>query len=240
MEADDKMSRNKWLIVAASAIVACVCIICVGALVAFVRPSLLNPLMPVYEYKIVPSTHEGYSLHTLTRGGTTYESDYTEYGLWTNFTDKQIGQTPLGGRVYTIPDQENYVVLYDFMSPIGVFRKSGTPPYDWRTDNFNEMHLYSTRIATATPNDPIISTDTQLIQDAVAPILGGAPAISPDQVNGSYESYVLYLYSEQLTGMSYGFGVYIDDSGQVYVAENTLSKEWSPASESFSEWAKSK
>lgn len=126
------------------------------------------------------------------------------------------------------------------MSPIGVFRKSGTPPYDWRTDNFNEMRLYSTRIATATPNDPIISTDIQLIQDAISPLLAGASAISPSQVNGSYEGYVLYLYSEQLTGMSYGIGVYIDNSGMVYVAENTFSKEWFPASESFSEWAKSK
>lgn len=208
--------------------------------ILFFRPALLNPLMPVYEYEIVPSAHEGYSRYTLTRDGTTYESDYAEYGLSTNWYDKQIGQTPLGGRIYTIPGQDNYVVLYDFMSPIGVFRNSQTPPFDWRTDNFNEMRLYSTKIVTATPDDPIISTDIQLIQDALFPILEGAATVSPSQVNGSYEGYVLYLYSEQLTGMSYGFGVYIDESGMVHVAENTLSKEWLPANKSFSEWARSK
>lgn len=88
-KAEDTMSRNKWLIVAASAIVACFCIICAGALVAFFRPSLLNPLMPVYEYKIVPSAHEGYSLHTLTGAvqPTKVITQNTDFGL-TGLTSK--------------------------------------------------------------------------------------------------------------------------------------------------------
>ncbi len=233
------MPRKKWLIVGASVVLVCVGLICVGGLIAFFRPSLFNPLMPVYEYEIVQSAHEGYSRHTLTRGNVTYEMDYAEYGLWTNWYDKQIGQTSLGGRIYTVPGQENYVVLYDFMSPIGVFRDSQTPAFDWRTANFNEMRLYSTKIVTATPNDPKISTDIQLIQDALSPILEATSAISPSEVNGSYEGYALYLYGEALEGMSYAIGGYIDDSGMIYVGENTLSKEWFPANEIFSEWAKS-
>lgn len=234
------MSRNKWLITGVIGILVCICVMAIALLViAFFRPSLLNPLMPVYDYEIVSSTYEGYSRPTLTPGSTTYESDYAEYGLFTNWSDQQIGQTSLGGRIYTIPSQENYVVLYDFMSPIGVFRNSQTPPFDWRTINFNEMRLYSIEIATATPNEPKISTDIELIQDALSPMLGNAPVISPSQVAVSHKGFALYLYSEQLAGMSYSIGVYIDESGQVYMAENTLSKEWFAASKAFSEWAKS-
>ncbi len=240
------MSRNKKFITGATVLFVCICGVAITLVaITFFRPSLLNPLMPVYEYEVVPSTHDGYSRHTLTLDGTTYESDYSEFGLWTNFTDKQIGQTPLGGRIYTIPGQENYVVMYDFMSPIGVFRKSGAPLFDWRTVNYNEMRLYSTEITTATPNEPIISTDIQLIQDAISPFLTGSSFVSQSDVSGISgisginEGYALYLYGDQLAGMSYALGVYINESGQVYVAENTLSKEWFPASESFSQWAKS-
>ena len=201
------------------------------------RQALLKAGTPVYDYKVVPSEHEGYSRQTLTIAGLTYESDYAEYGLSAAGNDFQVGQTSAGGRIYEIDPQRNYLVVYDFMSPIGVFRNSQIPPFDWRTTDFNEMRLYSTEIATATPQEPKTSTEAQLIQAALAPMRGDSKSISPNQVSGAYKSFVLYLYSEQLTGMSYAIGVYVDETGAVYVAENTLSKEWFPADELFSEWA---
>lgn len=230
------MSKTKrWILGGGIAIMILVAVFFLTAAL-LVRQSLLKAGTPIYDYKSVPSEHEGYSHQTLTIENHTYESDYAEYGLSAAGTDFQVGQTSLGGRIYEIDTQRNYLVVYDFMSPIGVFRDSQIPPFDWRTTDFNEMRLYSTEIATATPQEPKTSTDVQLIQAALAPMRRDSEPISPSQLSGGYKSFVLYLYSEQLTGMSYSIGVYMDDTGAVYVAENTLSKEWFPASELFSKW----
>ena len=190
-----------------------------------------------YVYQTTPSTHEGYAHQTLTIASSVYVSDYEEYGLASAGNDVLMGETTTGQRAYQIEGQADYLVVYDFMSPLGVFRNTLATPFDWRTVDFNEMRLYSTEIVTATPQEPKTSTEVQLIQAALAPMRGDSESISPSQVSGEYKSFVLYLYSEQLTGMSYAIGVYVDATGAVYVAENTLSKEWFPAAELFSEWA---
>lgn len=229
------MSRKKWLTLAAG-LFTCICIIAIGSVAVLIfRPSLLNPFMPTYEYEITPSAYEGYSHHTLTRGSLTYESDYTEYGLSTGGNDHQIGQTPMGGRLIEISGQPDYVVLFDFMSPIAVFRKSGTPPFNWRTIDFNEMHLYQIGVAGTAP---LTSTDANLIRETLEPLREGNSITASDQVDAGYQSYYLNLYSDQLQGMWYIIGVYKDTNGEVYVAENTFSKEWFPASKTFSDWVK--
>lgn len=227
------MSKKKWLTIGIG-ILSCICI--GGAslvVIGFVRPSLLNPFTPVFEYEITPSVHEGYSHHTLTRGSLTYESDYAEYGLSTGGNDHQIGQTPLGGRLIEITGQPDYVVLFDFMSPIAVFRKSGSPPFDWRSIDFTEMHLFPLDVPGVAPTT---STDVDLIAEALSPLRDGRSAIASDKVGTGYQSFYLNLYSDQLNGMWYILGVYKDINGRVYVAENTFSKEWVPASEIFAKW----
>ncbi|MBI3169345.1 MAG: hypothetical protein HYZ22_12750 [Chloroflexi bacterium] len=232
------MSKKKWLTVGIG-VFACICIAGVWLLgVGFFRPALFNPFMPVYEYEIMPSVHEGYSHQTLTREGITYESDHAEFGLSTGGSDHQIGQTPMGGRLIEVAGQPDYVVLFDFMSPIGVFRKSGNPPFDWRAVDFTEMQLYPYPSSATAGTAPITSTDAALIKEALTPIREGTSAISPDQVHAGYQSFFLNLYSDQLYGMWYMIPVYVDETGQAYVAENTLSKEWFPANETFSNWVR--
>lgn len=227
------MSKKKWLTIVIG-VFACVCVTVFGlAAVSLIRPSLFNPFMPVYEYEITPSTHDGYSHHTLTYGNIIYESDYTEFGLSTGGGDRQIGQTPMGGQLIEIVGQPDYLVLFDFMSPIAIFHKSGTPPFDWRTVDFNEMHLHPLDVTGVAPST---STDVIMIAEALAPLRAANSPVSQDQINTNYRSFILNLYSNQLQGMWYMVGVYKDVNGQVYVAENTNSKEWFPASKSFAEW----
>jgi len=229
------MSKTKrWIVGVGIAIILLAAGTFLTAAILF-RQGLFMAGTPIYDYKIVPSEHEGYSRQTLTIANLTYESDYAEYGLSAAGNDFQVGQTSSGGRIYEVDAQRNYLVLYDFMSPVGVFRDSTIPPFDWRSVDFNEMRLYPAEIATAAPKEPKTSTDVQLILDALAPMRGDSAPISPSQA--VYKSFVLYLYSEQLTGMSYAIGVYLDKAGAVYVAENTRSKEWFPAGELFSAWA---
>jgi hypothetical protein len=237
------MSRKKWLLIGVVGFAICICAIPIALLaIYFFRPSFLDPFTTVYAYEVVPSTHEGYSRHTLTMGNTTYESDYPEYTLSLAGGDNSqlIGQTPLGGRIYGIPGQDPsvYVVMYDFMSPVGIFRKSQYPIFDWHTATFRKMRLYPLGAGTNTTGAYKGSTDAQLIQNVLA-TLKGRTAISPSQVTGSTSNYALYLYSNQLPGMNFCAGVYMDGDGRVYLAENTISREWFPASQPFYEWARS-
>ena len=204
------------------------------------RQALLNAGNPPdYAYQTSPSTHEGYSHQTLTIAGSVYVSDYEEYGLSSAGNDILMGETATGQRVYQIAGQADYLVVYDFMSPLGVFRNTLVPPFDWRTVDFNEMRLYPMVAPnTQTPADPISSTDKDLLEAALSPLRDSSiTPLSPDQVTPT-QTYSLSLYSDQLSGMWYILGVYVDTAGKVYVAENTLAKEWFPASEAFSNWVK--
>src|SRR5215510_7658 len=97
-------------------IALCLCAITVtGLIVLFFFPALLDPFVPIYSYQMTPSTHTGYYHYTLTRGNTTYESDYDEYALFSQGDDHQIGQTLSGMRLIEISGQTNYIVVYSFM-----------------------------------------------------------------------------------------------------------------------------
>jgi len=202
------------------------------------RQAFLNAKnLTEYVYQTSPSTHEGYSHQTLTIASSMYVSDYEEYGLSSAGNDILMGETATGQRVYQIAGQADCLVVYDFMSPLGVFRNTLAPPFDWRTVDFNEMRLYPMVAPnTQTPADPITSTDKNLIAEALTPLRDSSiKPLSPDQITLA-QTYSLSLYGDQLSGMWYILGVYVDTDGKVYVAENTLSKEWFPASETFAEW----
>jgi hypothetical protein len=50
--------------------------------------------------------------------------------------------------------------------------------------------------------------------------------------------YCLYLSGGDLTTMEYCVGAYLDNAGNVYLAKDTLSKQWYPASQTLSDWVK--
>jgi hypothetical protein len=83
-----KLPRD-WLIGS----VPCVCAVPVAGIVFFFFPTLLNRFIAIYSYKMIPSTHIGYDHYSLTRGNTTYKSDYGEYALCSPGNDHEIGQT---------------------------------------------------------------------------------------------------------------------------------------------------
>jgi len=227
------MSRKKWLIPGIIGIVVCFCIVPAVSLAIYLfRPALLNPFMPVYDYKIVPSVYAGYMRHTLALGNQTYESDYTEYGLTSPGNDRQIGQTSQGARLYHIYGQDNFFVLYDFMSPVAVFRDSRQPAFDLGTAGVTDMLLAPLGLGPQkSTNDP------RIIQDVISTLTDRAPAAA--DTGGSLDKYCLYLSGGKLIGMQYCVGMYMDKAGQVLLARDTVSKELFQASPLVSGWAKS-
>jgi len=197
-------------------------------------PAILNPFMPIYIYKMTPSTQAGYYHYTLTRGNITYESDYEEYALFSPGNDHEIGQTLSGMRLIEISGQTNYIVVYFFMDQVAVFHESQVPPLDLSTASITDMKLASLAYAPGLGPEKD-SQDSQLIQDVITTLTEGNPTPSP--VGGSPDKYVLFLSGGDLTGMQYGVGVYVDSSGGVYLARDTLSKDWFQASPLFTQWA---
>jgi hypothetical protein len=234
------MPRKKWPIFLIAGIILCAVFGVVLAI--YIGGSYVaNSSAPVYAYGQSASAQSGYTRKTLTSEDTTYESDYAEYALNVTGADNSnlVGRVVEGGDIYAIPGQapSAYVVLWEFMSPVGIFRNSNHPAFDWRTASFYEIRLSSLTIATATPPVSKDSVNSQLIQDVLTSLKDGE-IVSPSQVSGDVESYALYLYSGELQGMNYCAGVYIDAAGRVYLAENTISQEWHLAGPLFSRWAK--
>jgi hypothetical protein len=238
------MSKNKWLILFALAAALCI-ILCTMAVVflgiigGFVSQRY-NPIYfgPVYTFEQSPSTHSGYRHSTFSSGNTVYVNDYDEYALLSANTNptQVVGRTEYGGdTICAIPGQKptSYVIHVGWMGPEGIYRNSQLPPFDWRNATFQKMQF-------AIPDGPAAnkqSTDAALIEDVVTTLKQAATTTPPSQVPGSYDNiYGLYLFSDQLPGLIYCVGVYMDNSGQVYVAENTSSKQWIQAGPRFTKW----
>ena len=227
------MTRKKWLIVGGAVLLVCMIPI-VGAAVFFFQPWLLTPYIPLYQFQRGDSNQAGYPLLTLTHGETTYVSDYTEYALSSPGYDRQIGQTTNGAHLYTIDGQKNYVVLYDFMDPVAVFRGVNQPPFDLNTLSVTGMQLASLAFAPGMGHEKN-TEDSKLIQNVIATVTKGTPISSTVSVSDSHK-YCLYLFGGDLTTMEYCVGAYLDNAGNVYVAKDTLSKEWYPANQLLSDW----
>ena len=195
-----------------------------------------------YSYEQSPSAQSGYTRQTLTSGSTVYESDSTEYALQLSGSDtsRLVGTITEGGKIYAIPGQDpsEYVALWDSTSPVAVFRNSKHAAFDWRNADFYKMQFTPPRSTnTAIPFKTKESANPQLLTE-VLESLKNETIVSPTQAGDGVKSYTLYLYSGELAGMSYCVGVYIDSTGRVYLAENTISQEWHQAGPLFSRWAK--
>lgn len=227
------MTNKKRPLVWIIGIALCICVLLIaGIVIVFFFPGLLNPFMPLYSFKMTPSTHVGYTHYTLTHGNTTYVSDYEEYALSSPGNDHEIGQTFSGMRLIEISGQGQYIVVYSFMDQVAVFRDSQASAIDLSTAGVTEMKLAS--LAYAPGLSPEKDTqDSEIIQEVVSTLTEGTPIVSP--VGGTPDC--LYLSGGLLIGMQYCVGVYMDASGQVYLAHDTLSKEWFEAGPLFTEWA---
>jgi len=231
------MTKKKRPIIWIVGITLCLCAVpVVGITLLFFFPAILNPFMPIYSFKMIPSTHTGYTHYTLTRGKTTYESDYEEYALSSPGNDHEIGQTSSGMRLIEIYGQKKYIVVYDFMDQVAVFRDSRYPAIDLSTAIVTDMKLAS--LAYAPGLGPEKDTqDSHLIQNVLAALTTGTPITAPPS-GSNLQKYCLFLSGGDLIGMQYCVGVYVDASGQVYLARDTLSKEWFQASDLLSDWVK--
>ena len=226
------MPKRKRLIVWIIGISLCLCSI---PLLFFFQPWLFNPFMPLYKFTSIPSAQAGYPHYTLTRGNVTYVSDYEEYALSSPGNDHQIGQTTSRMRLYEISGQTDYIVLYDFMDQVAVFRDSSQPVLDLSAITITHLKLASAEVAPGMAPEKD-TDDPQLIDEVLASLKRGTPAASS---NTNVKKYCLYLSGGDLMGMQYCAGIYVDSAGKVYVSKDTLSKEWYPVSPLFSDWVKS-
>lgn len=203
---------------------------------------------PVYTMEQTDSTHAGYRRTTLTSGSTVYENDFAEAPLLSvNTAPSQIvGKLDNSGEgekvyLYAIPGQNprDYVILGGEMYPLGVYRNSKTPPFDWRAAKFRQMEF-------AAPEGPAAhkrTTDPALIEEVLNVLRESkaAATIPADAATNDKNFFGIYLWSDQLPGIMYSPHVYFDKSGQVYLGFwNPTSPEWSPAGPLFSAWVKTK
>jgi len=195
----------------------------------------------------IDSSHPGYRRTTLTSGGTIYENDYTEAPLLAINTpsSRMVGELDNGGEgeqayLYAIPGQapKDYVILTGEMYPLGVFRNTRTPRFDWRSAKFRKMEF-------AAPEGPAAhkqTNDPVLIAEVVQALQGSKPTTIPSGAAAKSDSFFgLYLWSEPLPGIIHSPHVYFDETGRVYLGFwNPSSPEWSPAGPLFSSWIKTK
>jgi hypothetical protein len=238
------MSKKKWLLLFAIAIVLGVMAVAVLFIGFFVLPMgrPADLLLPVYTMEQTDSSHPGYRRTTITSGTNVYVNDYEESALVVFGSDptNAVGRTPVGGETFcTIPGRKpnTYLVHEGEMGPEGVYRNIQQPPFPWRTATFQKMEF-------AAPDGPAAhkqTTDPTLIADALTTLRDGKPTTPSSYVPGSYtNTYGLYLYSDQLPGIIYCAGVYMDHTGPVYLSENAASTQWIQASPRFANWAQIK
>jgi hypothetical protein len=238
------MSVKKWLLLLALGVVLCVGMV-VLAVVVFVmwprgRPADL--LLPVYTMEQTDSSHPGYHRTTITSGTNVYVNDYEEAALFAFGSEptKAVGRTPMAGETFcAIPGQKpnTYLVHLSEMGPEEIYRNIHEPLFPWRTAMFQKMR-FGGLLGPAMNKD---STDLALIADVHSTLRDGMPSKPPSYVSGSLTNvYVLYLLSDQLPGLAYCAGVYMDHTGPVYLAENPFSTRWIRASERFASWLQTK
>jgi hypothetical protein len=235
------MSKNKWLMLFTLAVALCMmAVLYLGIIGGFVSQRY-NPTYfgSVYTFlEQIPSSHNGYLRTSLSSGSEVYVNDYDEYSLLLENTNptQVVGRTEYGGdTICAISGQKptSYIVHVGWMGPEGIYRNSQQPPFDWRNATFQKMQFVM-------PDGPAANkrtTDSALIEDVVTTLKQGTAATPPSQVPGSYNNiYGLYMFSDQLPGLIFCVGVYMDKTGQVSLAENISSKKWIQAGPIFTKW----
>jgi len=237
------MSTKKWLLLLALGLALCFGLVALAVVVFLMwpmgRPADL--LLPVYSMEQIDSSHPGYRRTTITSGTNVYVNDYEENALIAFGSDTNaVGRTPVAGGTFCAIDGQKptaYVVEMGEMGPEGVYRNIHEPPFPFRTATFQKMR-FAALLGPAANKE---STDPTLIADVLATLRDGTPSKPSSYIVGSLTNvYGLYLFSDQLSGMVYCAGVYMDHTGPVYLSENQASTRWIQASPRFATWSQTK
>jgi hypothetical protein len=197
--------------------------------------------LPVFKSDQIDSSHQGYRRTTLTSGDLVYVNDYEECSLQLmNPEPKQvIGQEEFGdGKVCAIEGQKTTAYISadvgSEMPAYEVFRNISQPPFDWRKASFQKM-----RFATG-PAANKETTEAALIKDVISTLTHGKPTISASMVSTDQSNWkkfsVLFLFSDELPGLIFSVGVYMDDGGHFYLAENQNATQWIEVSGVMTNW----
>jgi hypothetical protein len=246
------MTKTKWLIIGAVAVT--LGLMTGGAVLiwCFVsqdgHPELYG--LTVYTTEQIPSAHPGYRRTLLTSGDKVYVNDYEEYSLRLFDIDPKtvVGRSPFGGgKICSIPGQPTNAYLAadcgSEMPSYEVFRNTQSPPFDWRHATFQRMQLAMLLGPAANKQ----TTDPALIQDVLRTLIDGTPTTAPSALVTNTQE--VHLFSDQLPGMIFSPSIYIDPTGNIYLAENytvvdyralKVQARWIPASPLFTKWAQTR
>jgi hypothetical protein len=213
---------------------------CITLQVCGCGSSEFDRALPVYTMDQTDSSHPGYRRSTLTSGSTVYENDYPEQALQlVNVSPTQIvGRLNGWGEktyLYAIAGQDpkDHVVPVNEMYPDGIYRNTKLAPFDWRSARFQKIEF---ALATG-PAAHKTSTNSVLIDEVLAVLKEEKPSTPPSYVPGSFTNVTaIFLYSDQLPGLKFTPGVYMDPTGPYYLADNQSSRTWFRAGPLFSTW----
>jgi hypothetical protein len=199
--------------------------------------------LPVYKLNQTDSSHNGYRRTTLSSGSSVYVNDFEEYSLQLMNPEPKlvIGGREFGdSKVCAIEGQETTAYIAanvgSEMPAYEVFRNINQPPFNWHKATFKKMRF-------AIPTGPASNKETAdntLIQDVLTTLRDGKPTISaslfPTNLTNWKHFTTLQLFTDELPGMVFCVGVYMDDAGHFYLAENQSAKQWIEASALMTKW----
>jgi hypothetical protein len=250
------MTKKKWFILAALVLslgligMALVLALVLGFFVGHQEATADGSGQPVYTLDQTASSHADYRRTTLTRSNDVYVNDYDEASLRliTSEPKPAIGRYGIGtGNVCTIPGQPATAYIAgdvgSEMPAYEPFRNLKQPPFDWRTANFREMNF----LPPGGRSNWRQSTNTALIAEVVRVLRDGAPVELPafpfTGMNTNLTT--INLTCDQLPGLLFCPPVYIDDNGNLYLAESftidwttkpaEVRARWIPASPMLTE-----
>ena len=243
------MTKKKWLVVVALALVAAAGLVTVAVVIGLsVMP--VGSSLPVYKFQQTASSHPGYRRTTIRSGTTVYVQDYDEYALRLAYPEptNAIGRTQFGGgKVCAIPGQKPaaYVAVDcgSEMPAYEVFRNSRQPPFDWRTLQFQSLQFEGAIGRTEHKS----TTEPAVIDDVLHTLRDGMPTTNSLPASlGSPNISGMHLVSDQLPGLIFCPEVYRDSTGAVYLAESmaveftnsttSIHARWIPAGLLFTKW----
>jgi len=260
------MSKTKWLIVGIVGALVAAGLLGIGVVVIawnvinYVPPSHL--LLPKYSLDQTDSSHPWYRRTTVKLGSATYVNDFEEASLlvFAVIPTNGIARPPFGNSLACSIDGQstNDFIAVDCgseMEAYEVFRNVNRPPFDWRHAKFQALEIGSPTIHPERKR----STDPTLIADVVHTLSEGTStpaaelpaALTTSHGAGALKNLVsLQMYCDELPGLVFCPSVYWDGTGTVYLAvsysvEYTNRAEkvhgnWIPASESFTQWIKTR
>lgn len=208
--------------------------------------------LPVFKSDQVESSHAGYRRTTLICGSEVYVNDYEEAALQLIFPDPSqvIGRSAFGSaKICAIPGQPTTAYIAcdvgSEMPAYAVFRNTNHPPFEWRTATFREMNftaLDASRTFKQTTNSALLAEVVRTLREGTPVELPGFPFAGVTNLS------TIKMFSDQLPGIVFCPSVFVDASGQIYLAEGLMMDltpgkaqffaKWIPVSGMFTEWMK--